>query len=126
MAETHTPPVSAEVPRGAIVTTAYVERQVKVLAVLENEVNSFSIFNTLTTAFVSAGTSLISIAAGISASGMFAEKLTPEGVVLFHFGAPLLCAFGLLMYYLANWAYRTRKSTLDAIRGESKSKTLSS
>jgi hypothetical protein len=116
------PAVSAKVPRGAILTTAYAEREVKVLAVLDNEVHSISTFNTLTTAFVSAGTSLISIAIGIWANGAFADKLTPEGTVLSHFGAPLLCALGLLMYYLASWAYRTRQSTLDAIKVESKSK----
>jgi hypothetical protein len=122
MADSENPPVSAQIPRGAILTTAYAEREVKVLAVLENEVQTISTFNTLTTAFFSAGTSLISIAVGIWANGAFSEKLTPEGTVLSHFGAPILCVLGLLMYYLASWAYRTRKSALDSIRAESKSR----
>ena len=104
----------------ALQRRADAEREVKVLAVLENEVHSISTFNTLTTAFVSGGTSLISIAVGIWANGAFSEKLTPAGTVLSHFGAPLLCVLGLLMYFLAIWAYRARKSALDAIRSESK------
>ena len=114
-------PMSADVPRGAIVTTAYAERQVRALAVLETEVESLAVFNSLTTAFVSAGTALVSIAIGIWANGAFSEKLTPEGTVLSHFGAPIMCVIGGLMYCLAIWSYSKRTSTLDAIRAGSKS-----
>jgi hypothetical protein len=117
---------SATSPQGPVLTTVYVGREVRVLAVLEPEVHSISMFNTLTTAFLSAGSSSVTMAIGIWVSGAFSEKLTPTGEVLSHFGAPILCALGLLMYYLAHWAHRARASSLDSIRTESKSKSPAS
>jgi hypothetical protein len=122
MGEDKEPATSTEIARGATLTTAYASREVKVLAVLDTEVQQISMFNTLATAFVSAGTASVSIAIGIWVNGAFAERLTPEGTVLSRFGAPALFIVGLFFYLLASWIYRTRKSTLDMIRTESKPK----
>jgi len=121
MATDQKPETSVDVPRGAIITTAYAERKVRVLAVLESEVHSISAFNTLATTFFSIGSALISIAIGIWANGAFAEKLTPEGIVLSKFVSPLLCFLAILMYAIAIWAVRSRRNKLDVIRTESKS-----
>lgn len=117
------PTISTEQLHGATIRTVYGEREVRILAVLENEVSSLSTFNMLTTVFLSVGASLISLAVGIWTNAAFASQPTPEGTILSRFVGPLLCALSLVMFGLAHWAYKTRKSTLDTIRSETKSKT---
>lgn len=122
MAEEPNLQVSTDVPRGATITHAYVERNVKVFGVLESEVRMISMFNTLSTAFFSASASLASIAIGIWVHGAFVEKLTPEGIILAKVVAPILCTMALIFIGLGIWARKSRGSTWQAIREESKTK----
>lgn len=106
--------------QGATITTVYTGRQVKVLVVLETEIDSFAMFNTVTTLLISFGFSLISLAVGIWATGAFSKELTPAGNVLSHFVGPFLFFVGLLAFLVALWSHRKRKATLNAIRSASK------
>lgn len=113
------PQVAIESSRGATITTVYTGRQVKVLVVLETEIDSLAMFNTLTTLSISVGISLISLAVGIWATGGFSKELTPEGYVLSHFVGPSLCALGVLVFLFAYLSHRKLKATLNAIRSAS-------
>jgi hypothetical protein len=124
MAEAPAPATSADIPRGAILNTAYAEREVKVFGILESEARMISTFNTLSTTFFSVSSGLASIAIGIWVNGSFSEKATPAGDLLAHFAAPALCVLAVVFLCLAIWARISRGSTWDTIQRESKTKTL--
>jgi hypothetical protein len=113
--------ISAEIPRGATIETAYVERQVRAYAVLENEAESLSAMGGQATTFIAVATFSYSIAIGIWVTAAFAEKVTPEGTVLAHFGAPILLGLGVVFTVLTVMVRRSSGSTWDRIRKESKS-----
>lgn len=112
-------------PRGAIVTTAYAEREVKVFGILESEARMISTFNTLSTTFFSVSSGLVSVAIGIWINGAFAEKPTPAGQLLSSFAAPSLCVLAVVFLVLGIWARSSRGSTWDTIQRESKTKVPS-
>jgi hypothetical protein len=122
MAEDPQQAASTNIPRGAIVTTAYVERKVIAYAVLESEIDLISFFNTLTIIFFSAGSSFASIAIGIWVSGKFTEKLSPEAAILANIVAPSLLVVAIGLACIGIWAFFNKKTALDAIRAESLSK----
>jgi hypothetical protein len=121
MPQAPAPARSANIPRGAIVTPAYVEREVKAYAVFETEMHTLSFLNTLATTFFSIGSSLASIAIGIWANGKFTEKLSPQADILANFAAPGLCVLAAIFVGLGIWAICRKQTVLDAIRSESKS-----
>ena len=112
--------ISTDTSRGATIRTAYVAREVKAYAVLENEVKTISMWNTLAGVFVSAGAATLSFAVGIWTSAAFADKLTPQGEILTRFAAPALAATTVILWLLAVWAIWSRSRVWVAIRRESK------
>ena len=112
--------LSTKSPPGATIETAYVGRAVKVYGVLETEINSIAMFNFLSTVFFSISASLPSIAIGIWANAAFAEKVTAEGKILSSFVAPVLCGLAIVFFCLAIWAIRSKGSTIDVIKEETK------
>jgi hypothetical protein len=113
-------PTPGDVPSGATIRTAYVEREVKAYAVFENEVKTISMWNTLAGVFASTGAATSSFAIGIWTSASFVDKLTPEGAVLSRFAAPGLCVVTVILWSLAIWAIVSRARVWSAIRKESK------
>jgi hypothetical protein len=91
----------------------------KAFAIAEHEVRTISMMNTLATIFFSVGTTCLGFAIGIWTNAMFYETLTPEGRILSHMAAPILCAFALIFAGLGIWSLRSRSATWDAIRRES-------
>jgi hypothetical protein len=119
MAESSESPHIFTQVQGATISTAYVGRQMKAFAIVENEVRTISMMNTLAIIFFSIGTTLLGYAVGIWTNSMFADKLTPEGSILSHVIAPILCALALTLGCLGIWAIRSRSTTWNAIRQES-------
>lgn len=120
--ETHASrPVFSDSPRGATVKTTYVEREVKVLAVFDTEVDAISSLNAQATVFFSVGAGLISLAGGIWTTAVFSEKLTAAGQVATDVGAPVLGALSLIFFGLALWAWWKRRSALNTIKKQSRS-----
>ncbi len=113
---------SGHVPtaRGATVDPTYIAREVKVYAVLENEVKSIAMFNTLSTALFSLSAGFFFCAVGIWANAAFAEKLTAAGEILKSFIAPGLCVLALMSAIGGYLVHNKSGSTWDSIRKESK------
>jgi len=111
---------SASSSVGAIITMAYVGREVKTFGVLEPELQTLAFFNTLSTILFSLTSSFVSIAIGIWVTAAFTEKPTPAGELLVRVGAPVLCALALVALVLGLWALWSRHSTVKAIRERSK------
>ena len=105
--------------RGATVRSLYVEREVKVFAIHEFEVEVLSQFNTLATAGFSVGAALISYSIGIWTNAAFSEKLTPMGEASSHILAPILAALGVASLLFALWALWRRKSAWTTIQNQS-------
>src|SRR5690349_20980146 len=116
------PPGATTTPPASWVTHAYVERELKVYAVLESEVKTFAMFNSLSTGCFSAGASLVSIAVGIWTNAAFVTEPTPAGEILAGVVAPALCALSLLFVIAGLVARSMRGTALEAIRRESKQK----
>lgn len=112
-------PLGAPIP-GARITTAYVGREMKAYAIVEGEVRTISMMNGLATVFFSAATMFLGFAIGIWTNAAFYETLNPEGKILAHVVAPVLCGMTVLGVILGFWALRNRGTTWDAIRRESK------
>jgi hypothetical protein len=74
----------------------------------------------LTIVFSSLGSGLLSFAIGIWTNAGFAEKFTPEGAILAKFAAPALCVIALIVFCLAFWASRSRNSTWNKIKDDTK------
>lgn len=106
--------------RGATIQTAYVGREVKVYGVIESELQSMSMFNTLSTTFFSLSSGSVFCAIGIWANAAFAEKLTPAGEILSTFVARGLVGLAIVFAGLALWARYKRGATWQAICRESK------
>jgi hypothetical protein len=113
-------PISTHVPQGATISTSYVGRQMRAFAIVANEVRTISMMNTLATIFFSVGTTCVGFAVGIWTNAMFYETLTPEGRILSHVIGPALCALAFILGCLGIWALRSRSTTWDAIRKESR------
>lgn len=111
---------STQTTRGATIRTAYAEREVKAYAIFENEVQTLTMWNTLAGISTALGTAALSFAVGIWTNAAFAEKLTPEGIVVSKFVAPALCIVAAVGYGLAIWAIKSRGKTWNAVKTESK------
>lgn len=108
---------------GATIKTVYVERQVKAYAFLETEVDTLSYLNMQATIFYSVGAGLFSLALGIWTGALFADTLTPEGMIASKFVAPLLCILAAVFLKLARGAMQKRQKTITEVGKESVSKT---
>lgn len=97
------------------------KREVRAYPIFETELNSIAFLNTVSIVFFSVGSAFISFAIGIWTNAAFAERLTPEGVVLSKIGGPALCIAAALCYGLAIWALVTRRSEWQKIKDASKS-----
>jgi RsiW-degrading membrane proteinase PrsW (M82 family) len=113
------PPISTQQALGATISTAYVGCQMRAFAIVEHEVRTISMMNTLGTIFFSVGTTCLGFAVGIWTNAMFYDTLTPEGRILSHVIAPFLCGLAFVLGCLGVWAFRSRSTTWDAIRRES-------
>jgi hypothetical protein len=111
--------ISAPVPRGAFIETAYVERAVRAYAVYEHEVDSISRLNGLSSIFFSLSASLVSIAAGVWVNAAFVDKLGAEGRILCWVIAPALCLFSVIFSGLGYWAVRSRRTVWGDIKQQS-------
>lgn len=110
------PDISTETTRGATILTAYGKREVKAYPVLEPEVDAIAFFNTLTLVFSSLGSAALSFAIGIWTNAAFAERFTPEAIILAKFVAPALCVVAGILFLLALWSRNSRKSTWEKIK----------
>ncbi len=113
-------PFSALLSRGSTISTAYVQREVKVYGVLESEGKTMALFNTLSTTFFSLSAGSLFCAIGIWANASFSEKMTPAGEILSTFVAWGLCFLALVFSGIAIWVRRARGSTWQTICDESK------
>jgi hypothetical protein len=110
---------TSQEPHGATISSEYVGRKVRVYAVLDTELREVAFFNTLANIFLSVGSGLFSIAVGIWIGATFADRPTPEGTVLAHFMAPVLCVLAVACGGIALWALNARKSAISVIREQS-------
>jgi hypothetical protein len=109
--------------RGATITTAYVERQVKAYAVFETEVEALSSLNAQTTVFFSIAWSLLSFAVGIWTTAIFTDNLSPKALVASQMGAPLLVVLACVFFWLARSSGAKRLATIASIKQQSTSET---
>lgn len=106
-------------PSGANIVMAYAKRRLRAYPILDSEVRSLSIFNSLSAICFSVMSAFISFAVGIWVNALFVEKPPPEGEVLSHVAAPACCALALVALVLGIWAICSRSSTWRNIRRES-------
>ena len=105
--------------RGAILHTAHVERTVKVYGILESELKSTSLLNSLTIGFSSVGSFLLAVAVSIVVGWQLEPQHTETGNVLLKAVAPLLGILALLAYTGAIMAFLARRSDIARIESES-------
>jgi hypothetical protein len=111
--------LTANPARGAFISTAYVSREVKAYAVFENEFDTISRLNALSTVWFSLCSAFASLAIGIWVNAAFVDKLTPQGDILCHVVAPGLCSASVVTLMLGGWSVLSRRSTWSKIRRES-------
>ena len=103
---------------GAVVTTTYVERQMKAYAVYEDEVSSLSYLNTQSTIFFMVASSLVSFALGIWTNAAFATDLTPAGEIASKLVAWVLCVLGFVFFGLGGHAiYKRHTAWKKVVQG---------
>ena len=106
-------------PSGATIVTAYAKRRLRAYPILDSEVKSLSIFNSLSAVCFSVMSAFISFAVGIWVNTLFVEKPPPEGKVLSYVAAPACCVLAVVAFGLGIWAIYSRNSTWRDIRRES-------
>jgi hypothetical protein len=106
-------------PSGATIITAYARRRLRAYPILESEIRSLSMFNTLAAICFSFMSAFISFAVGIWVNALFVESPPPEGRILSHVAAPACCLFAAIAAGLGIWAIVSRTSTWRDIRRES-------
>jgi len=106
---------------GAVIKSIYAERQVKVYAVHESEVQTIGWFNSQASALIGLGSALLTYGIGILTNAAFAEKLTPIGEAASLLFAPILIGMSLLAFVGAALAIRRRSSVWSGIKKESQS-----
>jgi hypothetical protein len=106
-------------PSGATIITAYARRRVSAYPVFENEIQSISTFNSLSSVCFSVMSAFISFAVAIWVSSLFVEKPPAEGVILSHVVAPACCVGAFVAACLGFWAIRSRSNTWQNIRRDS-------
>jgi hypothetical protein len=110
-----TPSATTGISAGAVVTTTYVERQMKAYAVYEDEVNSLSYLNTQSTIFFAVSASFISFAVSIWINAIFYTDLTPAGQIASGYIAWMLLLIGIIFAALAAHAVRKRATAWRSI-----------
>jgi hypothetical protein len=106
-------------PSGAVFTTTYATRTVKVFSITEGEVDSIATTNTQSTAYFSTFSALASLGLSVYVNAAFYDQVTPAGKVLMYVGAPVLITLSLLFAGLGFYIRRRRSSTWDRIKRES-------
>ena len=106
-------------PSGATIVTAYAKRRLRAYPILDSEVKSLSIFNTLSAICFSIMSALISFAVGIWVNALFVVDPPAEGKVLSHIAAPACCILATIAAGLGIWAIYSRTTTWRDIRRES-------
>jgi hypothetical protein len=106
-------------PSGATIVTAYARRRLRAYPILDSEVRSLSMFNTLSAVCFSVMSAFISFAVGIWANALFVENPPAEGRILSHVAAPACCVIAIIALALGVWAIWSRTSTWRDIRRES-------
>ena len=109
------------VASGSTVRSLYVEREVKVFAVQENEFNSLSNMSTFATLMYTLASVLFAYAISIWSNAVFYDKLTPAGIVATKFIAPGLVLLGLVFLVAAITATVKRSGLWRTIKRESRS-----
>ena len=114
------PDIASQNPLGATITTAYTGRIVKVIALLNSELETISSLNTQATIYISVASSLIALAAGVWVTAGFTpiSALPPAGILLMNIGAPVLVFLGIVFVALACLAFRSKRSLLSNLRME--------
>jgi hypothetical protein len=106
-------------PSGATIVTAYAKRRLRAYPILDSEVKSLSMFNTLSAVCFSVMSAFISFAIGIWVNALFVADPPAEGKILSHVAAPACCLFAAIAAGLGIWAIWSRTSTWRDIRRES-------
>lgn len=93
----------------------------KVYGVLESELKTLAMFNTLATVGVSVASFFTALAAGVWTNAAFASgPVPPEGAVLTKFGVPVLLGIAAVAVGVAIWAFWNRHETWKEICAQSK------
>jgi hypothetical protein len=106
-------------PVGATMVMAYARRSLRAYPILDSEVRSLSIFNTLSTTCFALMSAFISFAGGIWVNALFVENPPAEGKILSRFVAPALCVGAVVALLLGIWAICSRTNTWREIRRSS-------
>jgi hypothetical protein len=106
-------------PSGATIITAYAKRRLRAYPILDSEVRSLSIFNSLSVVCFAIMSAFISFAVGIWVNSLFVEKPPPEGVILSQVAAPACCVLAVVAFGLGIWSICSRSNTWRDIRRES-------
>jgi hypothetical protein len=105
--------------QGATIAPAYAKRSVKYLAVSEHELSTFTLANTLSVFFMSAGSFFAGIAASIWIGVALVATSTSTTELLSHVVAPLAAVLAVLMFVGAVLLFRFRMNEIRRIRTES-------
>lgn len=110
---------STDSARFASIETYGVRRRVKVIGVLESELDTLSALNAQAAVWLSVCTALASLAAGIWITAAFTDKPTPEGNVLAKTGAPIVLLLSVVFGGMSALAWWKRRSTRNRTLSES-------
>ena len=110
---------SAQSPAAATVETYGVKRRVKIIGVLEPELEVLGMLNVQTTVWFAVAASLFSLAVGIWVTAAYTKEPTPAGTVLTNSGAPLLLILAVIFAAMAGYALRKRHTTISRVFKES-------
>jgi hypothetical protein len=108
--------------RGAFITTTYVGREMKVLAVSVGELRTISTLNSQATAFYSVGSAFLSFALAIWINAVFYVQLTSVATLAVWFAAPACVFMAIVFFCLGRSAATKRASTLQEIQNQTLSK----
>lgn len=100
---------------GAVMRPQYMGRDMKFFPVTEGELDSFGSMNLEANVFLAVGTGLISIAIGIAANHLFADKPSAAADVLCYFGCPILVLVGIVALWLCRKLTQKRDAIWDKI-----------
>lgn len=111
--------ISIESTRAATVETYGVRRRVRMVAILENELDTLTALTIQTSTWLAVALALASLAAGIWVSACFTDRLTAEGRILVYFAAPLMVVLALVCGGLSLVSWWKRRNALKRIFDES-------
>lgn len=93
--------------------TYHVGRTVKIYPILESELRSISMLNSLVIMLVSVGTFFLSYAIGLATDWAMQDSITATGTILVNVVVPICLVLCLVFFASAYWAYKRRKNDLD-------------